>query len=335
MRQRRARDDTSSAGRPACTRRRCARSSGRAVALALLGLCFAASARAQIDLEGCGDVDPAAVAALVSIELDSYGEAARAYRARLACTERTIEIRVDDEITGKRLERSATLAPDDPEPARTIALLVSELVLASWAELALEIVEPDDHDPARVEATRVIERRLRAHPRLSVGAHASAAGRVRDANEPYPTLFVDLAGTLRYEWFGVVAALWIELGSAARTRGDVEHLAFGGSLGPSVVLSLLERLELGMTLSFDLGLVSLEGAPAGARVAGENASALAAAVRFEAALRFLVGVVALAAFLEVGLQLAGLTGAVTGEPDVDPNGLFAGGGVRVALESPR
>lgn len=270
----------------------------------------------------------------MSIELDSYGEAARAYRARLVCDDRAIEIRVDDEITGKRVERSATLAPDDPEPARTIALLVSELVLASWAELALEIVETD-HRPARVEATRVIERRLRAHPNLSVGVHASAAGRVRDPDEPYPTLFVDLAGALRYDWFAVVAGLWIEIGSAARTRGDVEHLAFGGSLGPSIALSLLERLELGMTLLFDLGLISLEGAPAGERVAGENASAIGAAVRFEAALRFLVGVVALGAFLEVGFQFAGLTGEVSGEPDVDPNGLFAGGGVRIALESPR
>ena len=131
-----------------------------AVALVLAASVVAEPASAQISvrLEGCGELGEAEVARALAIEIE--GAPTVPLGVRVACDDVGIVIEVDDPITDKRLARR--VAGEDarrPAAARAVALLVSELVLASWAELLLEREEPGS-SPERAIARAEVERSL-------------------------------------------------------------------------------------------------------------------------------------------------------------------------------
>lgn len=129
----------------------------RRVAAALLAASLAAApvraappehAMVRLVLDECLGVDRAKVERLFGIELDvriqAPGPAAPgAAQVRAACVNGRVELRVDDPLTGKSLERPLDLA-GAPERARArlLALALAELLFASWTELEVNLGPP-------------------------------------------------------------------------------------------------------------------------------------------------------------------------------------------------
>ncbi len=118
-----------------------------AAALALLTTRAAAEEphpRVRLDVSPCIGVSASDVRRIVAVELgalltrDGDLPDATATRVEVRCDQQIVRLVVEDPITGKSLQRSVDL--DDSAPstrARLIALAASELVYASWAELAV------------------------------------------------------------------------------------------------------------------------------------------------------------------------------------------------------
>lgn len=108
-----------------------------------LSLCLASppAFAQQIDGGTCADVAPDSLRAHVQRELsDTTGAPARldAIAVSLRCDGAMIEVRVDDARTRKTLLRTIARRDDGADARdRELALAISELVAASWLELAL------------------------------------------------------------------------------------------------------------------------------------------------------------------------------------------------------
>lgn len=158
--------------------------------IALLVAAVMASAAAPpvaLDLSGCPDVDAAAVARIVDLEMTAGPVEADADSTQVAvvCEGSAARITVVDPVTGKSMARTIALVgtPRDAR-ARLIALAVVELVIASWAELeavpepAVPVVERTASTTTRTAAHRVVRPRLRREP-VATAPETSFAGVAR------------------------------------------------------------------------------------------------------------------------------------------------------------
>jgi len=127
--------------------------------VALSALAAPAGAQVTVALEGCGELGGLEVTRALELELE--GAATAPLSVRLACDAAGLLIEVDDPVTDKQLVRRVPgLEARRAVAARTVALLVSELVLASWAELLLAPPAASD-PPERARALDRVERALR------------------------------------------------------------------------------------------------------------------------------------------------------------------------------
>jgi hypothetical protein len=232
------------------------------------------SAQARVVAHGCEPLDGALVGELLGLELGG-DEASRGLEVALTCSESSLRISVRDPLTEKSVEReSARVDPADPEAPRVIAILVSGLVLASWAELLLSSgVSAESSDPERIRAAREVAARelanaaeragaLRAGPRergtsTDERSDASSDGSTPDAppiEEPSLRVEAGLDAGLRLRDlsapfaggdFGARGMLWFtrELGVGLRASGEIArvgrasgHVTFG-SIAASAVLA--------------------------------------------------------------------------------------------------
>jgi hypothetical protein len=99
----------------------------------------------EILIDPCVPLDPGPVLAIVGLELagttlGASGASAAATRVHLTCPEaETVEIEVQDPLTGKSLVRPVSLVGIQPNTrARLLGLAAAELVTASWMELEVQ-----------------------------------------------------------------------------------------------------------------------------------------------------------------------------------------------------
>src|SRR5262249_57015189 len=96
----------------------------------------------QLVVDPCVDAPAGQVRRLLAIDLgallvDPEIPVAGATRASVGCDGTLTLLRVDDPVTGKSLTREVDIASSPPNArARLVALAVSELISASWTELA-------------------------------------------------------------------------------------------------------------------------------------------------------------------------------------------------------
>jgi hypothetical protein len=181
----------------------------------------------------------------------------------LVCTGSQVSVTLRDPVTIKTVARDVTLgASADPE--RALALVASELFLASWAELLIQ-QRPDEKtrpaEAAAVIAKGAVERALPPHPSdPPLTIDLMAMGRERHLSAPLPTLGIAVRvgraiGDPHYQWFA--EAGW-ETGRVGRPSGrvDVDAAGVGVGLRWSVRFG---KAELGISGSVSIVYVSLEG----------------------------------------------------------------------------
>jgi hypothetical protein len=118
-----------------------------------------AEAQLAIALDGCGSVNPLEVAAALELELGpSVG-----LSIRVICENGAVSIDVADRMTDKRVSRRVEgVDVARPGAAQVVALLASELVLASWAELLLAPRGGAEGERARARVLAELRERDRA-----------------------------------------------------------------------------------------------------------------------------------------------------------------------------
>jgi hypothetical protein len=98
----------------------------------------------KLELHHCGQLSQAEVERIFAADLGvslSELEPREGVSVQVACNGSTIALRVDDRISRKHSERTIELQAENPKArSRLVAIAAAELVLASWAELA---VNPD------------------------------------------------------------------------------------------------------------------------------------------------------------------------------------------------
>jgi hypothetical protein len=145
-----------------------------AFVLAWLGTSGVAAAQVSVTLDGCAALSALDVTRALELELDAVPETE--LRIRVACDARGVLLEVEDALTDKRLARRVPQVDARRESAvRTVALLVSQLVFASWAEL-LWRPSGQDTSPAEARALASVER--------SLAESRGAAGRTSFPTDP-------------------------------------------------------------------------------------------------------------------------------------------------------
>lgn len=226
-------------------------------------LCIPEITRAQerLQLVGCVPLNRAQVAADLELEL---GVVATSHVVvRVSCTPDALLLEVDDGVTGKRISRGvAPIDFVDPGAPRVVALLVSELVLASWAELLLVSEEARREAIARVNAYLAARERASAEQRAAPiePAQSPPDARVRtaptDANArrratrpAEPPQAVQSADSAQPSRATTLDAFEIDAG--ARLRDG--RTPFGAGLfGLSARVSLRPRWSIGLRASVEI-----------------------------------------------------------------------------------
>ena len=94
----------------------------------------------ELQFDPCVDVPRDEVRRLIAIELgdvvgDTSDPAQDRTRVGVVCADQLLQLRVDDPLTGKSLQRSIDLREAPNERSRLLALAIVELISASWTEL--------------------------------------------------------------------------------------------------------------------------------------------------------------------------------------------------------
>lgn len=130
----------------------------------------AASVPVQIEIKACNYLDRGEVLRVLRAELripTTAEGSADATRALIVCSGERLVIEVSDPISRKLLRRNFALQePEHPGMSRLVGIAAAELVLASWAEVALNAqprVEPEGAPPS-AEVLASVRSRLEPEP---------------------------------------------------------------------------------------------------------------------------------------------------------------------------
>jgi hypothetical protein len=284
------------------------------VAAASLGVTLLASATAraasiEVRDTGCAGVDDREIERLLGLELAFAASSSALHdplRVDLACADDRVHIAAVDPVTGSPLERDITLGhPEAGREAgreRTIALLASQLFLASWAESFLEPPRnaappsPPAAAPAEPPAERPAEGQAPAHDWEIAGA---VGVRLRDWKLPA----VDERASLR-PIFGigrarVVLAIAYEVGTADRTGGTLAWSMASAGLGVGWRSARWGRLAFEGDVLGSVALVDARGQQPGVGVVTSSTRGVVGEVGVA------VGPVLYAGPLRLGLQAQG------------------------------
>jgi hypothetical protein len=245
-----------------------------------------------------------------------------------------VRVTVGDAVTQKWVIRETSFA-DRADPERLMALVASELFLASWLELLVRKPEDSARTAASAvhTAARAVERAAspsRHTPVLAIDLLEMA--RARRLSTAVPTLEAALrvgqAGLSPWQLFAVVGS---ETGATQRAQGRVEMTATSAGAGARWCLHFAHG-ELGVTGSTSVAYVRLLGTPGLPAYYGERHDGLAAdlSLGFEANLT--LDPLRLGAILTGGLLEPGLSGGIQGDAPVRFDGAWAGVGLFVGLQ---
>jgi hypothetical protein len=229
-----------------------------------------AESRFEIAIDGCAEIDADRLEQLLALELNlvvkQNASETRVYRVELRCDDTATVIGIEDPLTEKHLERRLpALAPDDPDPARTLAIGASQLFVASWAEFSSPpsgehppLPAAPDEQAAAVElvATRSsVDRPVLEHS-LFLHAGQRARGlvdslRLTELALGYVPRF--RLGPRRRVSLGPSFAGAVEFGATRRIDTRVQALLVEGRLG--VDLRIDSGREVGLWTGIELGLI--------------------------------------------------------------------------------
>ena len=278
----------------------------------------------EFSFEECAKPLPDEVERIARIELHAPRECAGpATEIGVACAGDDVRLTVDDPLTGKRVERTVSLAAvAELGRARLLALAVAELVRSSWMELefrktpALPVAAPVDVPVALKERARAI---AVASDRPTWRGDASvealivpSVGRpilglsLAAQHDVAPSIFVEGA-----------ASAWDGVTERATGAIAVRQIALDPAIGWRVSI-------LDLSLGARVGWVELSGTPVGAGFRGDTTSG----VVFGPQAVLSLGVAApLRLWLRSGWLIHGERGVVAGDSDVVVGGVYVAVGL--------
>ncbi len=294
----------------------------------------------EVRVTDCADVDGREVERLLAIELAfvaAQQPAAGTIAVALACTGSRLQMTAQDPILNRRLAREVVLGPPEPGRDRTIALLVSQLFLTSWAEGLLE--RPSTTTPT-APPTAVAQ--AAPPPPPSSGAASSplpprasscawnpacacATGRARHGeNRSLSALPFRLKGRLR-----ALAALDFEHGLTDRVAGVVTWSIGAAGLGSGWRSRRHGVVAFDSSALVSLGFVEVSGEAGSAAIAGSTLTGVVGEAALGAGPLFYWGAARLGLGLQLGATFPTATARVSGERAVALGGLWAGAGLSV------
>ncbi len=275
----------------------------------------------RVDAAACAGVDAREVERLLAIELETLAPAGP-IDVTLACAGSRLRMAARDPLLNRALMREVELAPPDPGRDRTIALLVSQLFLASWAEEFLEhpLPRPPPVGPAPGPAASAPP----AAHRPAWEARLAAGARLRDWAAPAVAQDVSVAAVRRAGVGRFLLTAGFERGAAGRSAGSAIWTIGDVGVGLGRNWRPDARLQFQAALTGSAGLAQVHGAPASAATAGSS-------------VRGVVGQAALSAGpevvwdrgrggldVELGATWPGATARISGDRDVRLAGAWAG-----------
>ena len=318
--------------------------------LSLLGASGRASAAApaiEVHVTDCADVDGREIERLLAIELafvDARHVAAGPIAVALTCAGPRLQMTAQDPILNRRLSREVVLGPPEAGRDRTIALLVSQLFLTSWAEGLLERPKPGTTTATGTLTAPVTATTLPpAPPSPVVVVSAGQPGpstsgfelrvetgvRVRDWASPAPGGQVSLGMAFPLGRLRALAELDFEHGSTDRAAGVVSWSIGAAGLGAGWRSRRHGVAALDSSAVVSLGFADVRGAAGSAAIAGSTVTGVVGQAALGAGPVFFWGSARLALQLELGATFPTATARVDGERDVALGGLWAGAGLSI------
>jgi hypothetical protein len=279
--------------------------------------------------EGCSESLAPEVERIARIELHAATERGGApTQVGLVCDGDEARLTVDDPLTGKRVDRTVSLASvPPPGRARLLALALAELVRSSWIELDLE---PSPVLPLARPEPVTVEDKEQAR-RVAIAAQRTSPWRAYAALEGLyaPTVGRPVLGLSLGAAYEIARPFFVDAGISAwdgateRSTGavTVRQIAFDPSVG--IALPVVE-----VALGVRIGWASLTGSPSEAGLRGGTTAGfvfgplLAASARIVGPLRL---------WLRTGWLLESARGTVAGDSDVVVGGYWVSLGLGLRL----
>jgi len=274
---------------------------------------------------------------LVRLELGSVvnpDDKVGGYRVVIACVQDGMNIRIEDPLTQKALERLVRPPdPGSPEPERVVALSVAQLYRAAWLELLAEDpppLAPSKPVPpaprakvaARSAARAVLPSTPSTTSRVALRLATTARGVSHNALV-MPVIGLGLGWSPSPRWWVDINGQF-EAGAEDRATGRVESRFAGGHAGASFEPTLSGPLSGVLGGEVGLLLMSIQGKNVGrglvpGKIEGivvDGSAAVGLAVQVERIRLALMG--------RVGMVAGGPVGYVEGDDAVDLNGPWLG-----------
>lgn len=315
--------------------------------LALFGASGRASAAApaiDVRVTGCADVDGREVERLLALELGFVAAREPApgpIVVALSCTGARLQMTAQDPILNRRLAREVVLGPPEAGRDRTIALLVSQLFLTSWAEGLLErpkpattTTTPTAVPQAAPSPTVVVRGGEPPPPAARFELRLESGLRLRDWSSPALGEQVSLGAAFPLGRLRALAALDFEHGSTDRAAGVVSWSIGAAGVGTGWRSRRHGAVALDSAALVSLGFADVRGAAGSAAIAGSTLTGVVGEAALGAGPVFFWGAARLALELELGATFPTATARVSGERDVALGGLWAGAGLSVGAGWP-
>ena len=274
----------------------------------------------HVEARSCAGVDVREVERLLAIELASLAPAG-AIDVTLTCTGSALRMTARDPVVNRALAREVALGPADPDRDRTIALLVSQLFLTSWAEEFLE------HPTPGVPSSATALTREQPAPRVSAARWDlmfAAGARVRDWAAPALAEQVSVAGSRGLGRLQLRVTAGFERGSADRAAGSAVWTA--GELGAGAGWSWgpPRRLGFSATLIGSAALVRVAGSAASSQYVANSVRGFVGQAELAAGPRLAGDGWRAGLEIELGAAWPTATAQVSGERDVALAGPWTG-----------
>ena len=246
----------------------------------------------------------------------------------------SVRVTLSDSVTSKWVVREVVLsATAGVDQERTLALVASELFLASWAELLLDqpqgrVARP--REPAVVAAEGAVRRAMPALANRPLELDVVFHGRERHLSTPFPTLGAALrVGQTKAGWQLFATGGW-EGGIAQRLSGRVKVDAEEAGLGLRWGWRF-GRVRLDAAGSASAMYVSLQGAPRSGAFFGATHGGFTADFSAILEASIALNVLRLGGSLAGGYLAPGPIGVVDRETDVRLDGPWLGATVLFGL----
>jgi len=280
-----------------------------------------AEPRVSVALKGCAALQSEPIEKLIALDLRD--EPIEGVDADITCSEQSIDVAVDVLPGGQRYQRA--LSPrllDQPGAERTLAVTLSQMVLAERFQLEAPELEPPVELPAPkppvpAPMASTIPSKPRADHGLRIDANLSALRRGTHVASTSRALSAGVSLSLSRR-VALELRAGYESGLAERALGSVAMRAAWLEMGPQLKASR-GLLNLRVAASAGAGWASLEGR-AGSQASASDVSGVVAQGKLSVTPALTLGPVLVLLRAALGYGLPTVRARVRGEPDVTPAG---------------